>query len=353
MNDTDTRARTRRGMMRIRRSRGAVSGFLLIVLGVWGALIPFFGHHFGFGYTLDEGWTWTAARGWLQVLPGAATAAGGVLLVISQNRATAMLGGWLTVVAGAWFVVGNALAAPLPIDEIGPPVAQSDAESAVLELAYFSGIGTAIVLLGAIAVGRLSVRSLRDIRYAERSVSTPTDKREEPAPESITTTQLVPPAEQPPSGPEPQSSDAPTERPKEGSGRNLSRRQHTPLYFTAAVVTGVRARSYSHIPFPLMYGAPVIGSLALASPPDHRHTTAQSVGASQRLSLWFKPNTSVEIASDSMRRRHACNMAAFASATEFPGRRGRLWTRSRKSVGTCRSALRRHRSVRQTPPADG
>lgn len=187
MNDTDTRARTWRGMMRIRRSRGAMSGFLLIVLGVWGALIPFFGHHFGFGYTLDEGWTWTAARGWLQVLPGSATAVGGVLLVVSQNRATALFGGWLTVVAGAWFVVGNALAAPLPIDEIGPPVAQSDAESAVLELAYFSGIGTAIVLLGAIAVGRLSVRSLRDIQYAERSVFAPTDKREEPAPESTTT----------------------------------------------------------------------------------------------------------------------------------------------------------------------
>jgi hypothetical protein len=36
------------------------------------------------------------------------------------------------------------------------------------------------------------------------------------------------------------------------------------LYFAGAVVTVVRARSYSHIPFPLIYVAPVIGSLALA-----------------------------------------------------------------------------------------
>ena len=36
------------------------------------------------------------------------------------------------------------------------------------------------------------------------------------------------------------------------------------LYFAGAVVTVVRARSYSHIPFPLLYVAPVIGSLALA-----------------------------------------------------------------------------------------
>ncbi|MEV0805680.1 DoxX family protein [Micromonospora sp. NPDC050200] len=35
------------------------------------------------------------------------------------------------------------------------------------------------------------------------------------------------------------------------------------LYFAGAVVTVVRARSYSHIPFPLLYAAPVVGSLAL------------------------------------------------------------------------------------------
>jgi hypothetical protein len=35
------------------------------------------------------------------------------------------------------------------------------------------------------------------------------------------------------------------------------------LYFTGAVVTVIRARWYSHIPFPLLYVAPVVGSLAL------------------------------------------------------------------------------------------
>jgi hypothetical protein len=35
------------------------------------------------------------------------------------------------------------------------------------------------------------------------------------------------------------------------------------LYFAGAVVTVVRARWFSHIPFPLVYVAPVIGSLAL------------------------------------------------------------------------------------------
>jgi hypothetical protein len=35
------------------------------------------------------------------------------------------------------------------------------------------------------------------------------------------------------------------------------------LYFAGAVVTVVRARWYAHIPFPLVYVAPVVGALAL------------------------------------------------------------------------------------------
>ena len=46
-----------------------MSGFLLIVLGVWGALIPFVGTFLDFASTPEAAWTWTDARGWLQVLP--------------------------------------------------------------------------------------------------------------------------------------------------------------------------------------------------------------------------------------------------------------------------------------------
>lgn len=36
------------------------------------------------------------------------------------------------------------------------------------------------------------------------------------------------------------------------------------LYFSGAVITVARARWYSHIPFPLVYLAPVVASLVLA-----------------------------------------------------------------------------------------
>jgi hypothetical protein len=153
------------------RSRGAMSGFLLILLGAWGALIPFVGPYFDFAFTPDQEWFWTNARGWLEVLPGAATALGGLLLLVSGNRATAMFGGWLTVLAGAWFVVGRALAGPLGIGDVGAPVADTETKRVWLELTYFYGLGALIVFLGAIALGRLSIRSARDIAYAQRDLA--------------------------------------------------------------------------------------------------------------------------------------------------------------------------------------
>ena len=153
--------------MRIPRSRGATSGLLLLLLGLWGALIPFFGADLGFSYGDGSTGTWTAAHAWLQVLPGLAAVAGGVLLLVSRNRATAMFGGWLAVAAGAWFVIGRTLAGPLSIQTLGGPSAESGATRAALDLAYFTGLGTLIVLIAAMALGRLSVRSQRDIKYAE------------------------------------------------------------------------------------------------------------------------------------------------------------------------------------------
>jgi hypothetical protein len=159
------------GRMRIPRSRGAASGFLVILLGLWGALVPFVGPMFDFAYNADQGSAWSATRGWLEVLPGVVAVIGGFLLVRSRNRATAMLGGWLSVIAGAWFVIGRVMATTLTIGEIGRPVAENDIKAAWLELTYFYGLGALIVFLGAMALGRLSVRSVRDVGHAQRTAT--------------------------------------------------------------------------------------------------------------------------------------------------------------------------------------
>ena len=149
------------------RSRGALTGLLLILLGAWGALVPFFGPNIDWAYMADPAWTWTTAKGWLEVLPGAAAAVGGLLVLVSGNRASAVFGGWLAVAGGAWFVVGRAFASTLGLGDLGQPVASTDLKRALLEVTYFTGLGALIVFLGGAAVARLAVRHARDVAVAE------------------------------------------------------------------------------------------------------------------------------------------------------------------------------------------
>jgi len=69
----------------------------------------------------------------------------------------------------------------------GAPVADTESGRIALELTFFSGLGLVIVFLGAIALGRLSVRSLRDVRHAQRPLVEPA----EPTAFGTTTTEPV------------------------------------------------------------------------------------------------------------------------------------------------------------------
>jgi len=97
------------------------------------------------------------------VLPGAATAVGGLLLILSANRVSAMLGGWLAVLAGAWFVVGGQIAPLLGIGSAGDPIAATERKRAALEVSYFSGLGALIIFVGGIVLARTAVRLARDV----------------------------------------------------------------------------------------------------------------------------------------------------------------------------------------------
>jgi hypothetical protein len=80
------------GTMWVPRSRGALSGTLLVLLGLWGALIPFVGPYFDYAYTPGNTWDYTAGRLIFEILPGAGAVLGGLLVLGSANRAVAMLG---------------------------------------------------------------------------------------------------------------------------------------------------------------------------------------------------------------------------------------------------------------------
>jgi hypothetical protein len=153
---------------RVPRTRGAVSGALLVLLGAWGALVPFIGPFFDYSYGTDQTWHWTNARGWLEVLPGAVVVVGGWLVLISKHRVSGSLGGWLAAAGGAWFVVGQSLAPLWHTGSVGAPLSTRDAGRAVAQLGYFYGLGVVIVFLAAFALGRLAVVGVRDLQAARR-----------------------------------------------------------------------------------------------------------------------------------------------------------------------------------------
>lgn len=168
MTEVEVPERRRRRTNRVPRSRGAVSGILLILLGIWGGVVPFIGPYFDYSYGSDKTWDWTYGRGWLEVLPGAVAVVGGLLLLASKNRIAGSLGGWLAALAGAWFVIGKTLAAWWHTGGVGEPVSQHVSGRAAADLGYFYGLGAVMVFLAAFALGRMAVVGVRDIAAAER-----------------------------------------------------------------------------------------------------------------------------------------------------------------------------------------
>lgn len=145
------------GMLQMRRSRGAASGFLLVLLGAWGALIPFIGPYFHYAYTPDTAWTYNTARLWLEILPGAAVFLGGILLIIATGRHIALFGAIMAAAAGAWFALGTILS-PLWNNHVtlgGSPASSTQFMRIMEQLGFFSALGVVIVFIAAAAFGRI------------------------------------------------------------------------------------------------------------------------------------------------------------------------------------------------------
>jgi hypothetical protein len=158
-------------MLQVRRSHGAFGGVLLALLGIWGGLIAFVGPYFHYAYTPDKAWTYNTGRLWLEILPGAATLFGALLIMGSSGRHVKLFGATLGILAGAWFVVGNVLA-PLwtTATPAGVPASTTTLMRAMEQIGFFSGLGVAIVLLAALAAGRLTAVPGVPVAAPERTV---------------------------------------------------------------------------------------------------------------------------------------------------------------------------------------
>jgi hypothetical protein len=181
---TRTHSARRAKANRLPRTTGAVSGFLIIVLGLWGTLIPFVGPYFHYGFGSFQTWHYSSERLWLDIVPGVVAGIGGVMLLLSSTRLGGLIGGWLAVAAGIWFAIGPTIsllwhAAGNPI---GAPLGQHIREMLEL-LGYFQALGVVIAGLAAFALGRYFSRPrvVADAVGATEAPIAADDERDEPA----------------------------------------------------------------------------------------------------------------------------------------------------------------------------
>lgn len=175
--------------LKVPRSRGAFSGLLLVLLGIWGGLVPMVGPYLHYAYTPDKAWTITSGRAWLEFAPAGAAIVGGIILLVSRLRPWALLGATLAALGGGWFALGSVIdrfwTQTPPVQ--GIPVGGAIARAAE-ELGFFTGLGAVIIYVAAVAIGRLSVVSARDSKMAERAAKdSPEAILADPGPTAVTT----------------------------------------------------------------------------------------------------------------------------------------------------------------------
>jgi hypothetical protein len=136
-----------------------LSGTLIVVLGLWGALIPFIGPYFHYAFGSYEAWHYTTNRLWLDIIPGAVAVLGGLMLLRATHRSAGLFAGSLALIAGAWFAIGPAVSLwwHAAGDPIGIPMGGHVRQGAEW-LGYFYALGVAICALAAFAMGRFVSR---------------------------------------------------------------------------------------------------------------------------------------------------------------------------------------------------
>jgi hypothetical protein len=160
-------------MRRIPRTKGAVSGFLLVLLGLWGGLIPFVGPYFNYAMHSDQTWHWFSDRFWLEVLPAIVTVAGGLILMGGITRISTSFGALLALAGGLWFIVGPSVSMLWNDGAItvGPPIGRHNITHVLEWLGFFYGTGALITLFSSYALGFMAALPIVDERVVGRTVA--------------------------------------------------------------------------------------------------------------------------------------------------------------------------------------
>ncbi|HKC28922.1 MAG TPA: hypothetical protein VKB75_13000, partial [Jatrophihabitans sp.] len=87
------------------------------------------------------------------------------------SRLMALFAGWLAAAGGAWLIIGPSLARTIHLNLGQPNPASRTGVQALAWLVHFYAIGAVIVFVASVALGRLSVRTMRDVEAARRRLA--------------------------------------------------------------------------------------------------------------------------------------------------------------------------------------
>jgi hypothetical protein len=129
----------------------------------------------------------TSGRLWLELVPGVVAALGGLIMIGSASRAVGLWAGWLSAVAGAWFVVGPTISRFWNGGQpaTGTPVGTTTVQTVVEEIGFFTGLGVVILFLAATALGRFSVVGLKEHTQAVAAAEAEPVVADEPVTEQV------------------------------------------------------------------------------------------------------------------------------------------------------------------------
>jgi hypothetical protein len=133
-------------------------GVFTLLLGAWAGIVPFVGPLFGYDATGTRSWVWSYPHALLWLVPGAVAVLTGILLAsqapgISAGiaRSAPWLIGALTVICGAWLVIGP-LAWPV-LRGRTPFLHAAPLRELSYWIGYSLGPGVLLCVLGGCAMG--------------------------------------------------------------------------------------------------------------------------------------------------------------------------------------------------------
>ena len=169
-------------MSEIRPTGLGLIGILTVLLGAWGALVPFIGPLFGYRSHGQGSWHWSELHGLLYVAPGAVAVLFGLVILgraRAVTRAATGFAGLVVAACGAWFVVGPSLWPTFGTGAVFTPGSTSF-DTFVKEVGYNLGVGVLLAVFGGMAM-KASTRDKLAVRRSDREVRR--DSHAIPAPE--------------------------------------------------------------------------------------------------------------------------------------------------------------------------